>query len=100
MPALGGRLGGGDDGADDDGSAAPGLEAQLGGEPDIGLHVGRVSTYWLRVAWSCLWQQLGAVAADDDGLATWWGRAIRELRNAERCEREKVGSGGIEECKG
>ncbi len=50
---------GGDDGGDDD---AAGLDAQLG-DSDAGLHIGRASSSLLlaaRVAWRCLWQQLGS----------------------------------------
>ena len=61
---------------------------------------GRLVSFGTRVAvavacsCNCLWQQLGAAAAAAiDG-------AFRELRNAERCEREKVGSGGIGACGG
>lgn len=101
---------GGDEGGDDDVDGA-GLEARLG-DSDAGLRVGRAPSslllavrgllsLWLRVAWRCLWQQLGGAK-----LAAWWGKGlvflkttvvvpIKELRKAERCEREKVGSGGI-----
>lgn len=95
---LGGRLGGGgDDGADDGASAVVGLGVQLADASSSWVVVvhGRLVSFGTRVvvpvAWSCscscLWQQLGA----DDG-------AIGEFRNAERCEREKVGSGGIYAC--
>ena len=87
---LGGRLAGGDDRGD---------EAQLA-EADAGLLGGASSSatvqglfsVWLRVVvWSCRWQQLGALCGGWDLV----GDAIEEVRNAERCEREKVGSGGI-----
>lgn len=95
---LGGRLGGGggDDGADEGASAVVGLGVQLAEVlHDACVVHGRLVSFGTRVAvavacsCNCLWQQLGAAAAAAiDG-------AFRELRNAERCEREKVGSGGI-----
>lgn len=107
--ALGGRLGGGDDSGDEDGDGdGAGLDAQLG-ESDVGLCIGRgesslpladqgLLSLWRRVAWRCLWQQLGGAgraACRGKGLVVADVVAIKELRNAERWEREKVGSGGI-----